>query len=680
VNSSSRDEIRLDGRSVVAEYKNTKVAELTPPQGMATRLLAAVLLLATAVIMSGMSTSGFFTPRITAQFSESVSIDYLLFAAPTERQCLRVTEAYANSISEACPECLLEQMCTPADLHQNLIQALPASSIVAKLPRGVAVYSTTSVELSRDMCTSTAAYDADIECIEGKNTDSLLRSSIDMTRDGWTVLLFTIIALSLIVVASVLRNNTLSPDQKAMTGHRQGSAIATFLADIIAIAVGWLAVTHGLWISDTLPSSRLHNLTTLLMSLILFAWFAVGARHYARRRTLYDELWECINATCIIGLVHVAITGLSQATDLSQVIILWLGATLLIPLCRLLLRIALDDLNLWRRPVVIVGTGPNAASAIKAVTEDFTLGYKVLAVADPDADETLLASIQVETGLPIISTAQLEDLSEKVQVLVALESMQDPQAQHIVHKLIAANRRVHMIPSLRGLPSMGMQVSHFFSHNTVMLTMRNNLSRADFKILKRIFDVVASTIGLLILSPLFLYISFQVKKDGGKAFYGHERVGQQGKPFKCLKFRSMHVESQRMLRELLANDPDARAEWERDFKLKNDPRVTSIGHFIRETSIDELPQLINVLRGEMSLVGPRPIIEEELARYGDYKAFYLRVRPGITGLWQVSGRSDTSYDERVGLDVWYTQNWSLVYDVAILFKTVGVVLGRKGAY
>jgi undecaprenyl-phosphate galactose phosphotransferase len=169
-------------------------------------------------------------------------------------------------------------------------------------------------------------------------------------------------------------------------------------------------------------------------------------------------------------------------------------------------------------------------------------------------------------------------------------------------------------------------------------------------------------------------------QDGGPAFYGHERVGKKGKPFKCLKFRSMHIDSQRMLRDLLENDADARVEWERDFKLKDDPRVTSIGKFIRESSIDELPQLINVFRGEMSLVGPRPIITEELERYGDFQQFYLRVSPGITGLWQVSGRSDTSYDERVGLDVWYTQNWSIVYDIAILFKTVGVVFGKKGAY
>ena len=142
MNSSSNDDIRLDGRSVVAEYKNTKVAELTPAQGMATRLLAATLLLMTVVIMSGVSTSAFFTPRVTAQFSENVSIDYLLFAAPTKRQCLRVTEAYANSIRGACPECLLEQMCTPADLHHNVIETLPANSIVAKLPRGVFPFQT----------------------------------------------------------------------------------------------------------------------------------------------------------------------------------------------------------------------------------------------------------------------------------------------------------------------------------------------------------------------------------------------------------------------------------------------------------------------------------------------------------------------------------------------------------
>ncbi len=142
----------------------------------------------------------------------------------------------------------------------------------------------------------------------------------------------------------------------------------------------------------------------------------------------------------------------------------------------------------------------------------------------------------------------------------------------------------------------------------------------------------------------------------------------------------MRVDSEEQLRLLLASDPGVREEWERDFKLRNDPRITSIGQFLRQTSLDELPQLFNVIRGEMSLVGPRPVIKAELARYGSDVDYFLMVRPGITGLWQVSGRNEVDYDTRVYLDTWYVKNWSMWYDVAILFKTIKVVFQRKGAY
>ncbi|HCD8637114.1 TPA: sugar transferase, partial [Escherichia coli] len=168
--------------------------------------------------------------------------------------------------------------------------------------------------------------------------------------------------------------------------------------------------------------------------------------------------------------------------------------------------------------------------------------------------------------------------------------------------------------------------------------------------------------------------------DGGPAIYSHERIGKGGKIFKCLKFRSMVTNSKEVLEDLLSKDIQAKQEWEATFKLKNDPRITKIGHFLRRTSLDELPQLFNVLKGEMSLVGPRPIITAELEKYNDEVAYYLLSKPGMTGLWQVSGRSDVDYETRVYLDTWYVKNWSMWNDIAILFKTIGVVLKKDGAY
>ncbi|WP_027795705.1 sugar transferase [Paraburkholderia acidipaludis] len=200
------------------------------------------------------------------------------------------------------------------------------------------------------------------------------------------------------------------------------------------------------------------------------------------------------------------------------------------------------------------------------------------------------------------------------------------------------------------------------------------------RLVKRGFDIVVCLILIAALLPVLLALALIVKSDGGPALYGHTRVGRHGRKFRCLKFRSMVVNSEAVLKELLASDPAARAEWEREFKLKHDVRVTRIGRFLRRTSLDELPQLWNVLRGEMSLVGPRPIVDQELERYGVDRSYYLMATPGITGLWQVSGRCDTDYATRVSLDVSYVKNWSLHRDIGILFKTFVVVIRGNGAY
>lgn len=182
------------------------------------------------------------------------------------------------------------------------------------------------------------------------------------------------------------------------------------------------------------------------------------------------------------------------------------------------------------------------------------------------------------------------------------------------------------------------------------------------------------------LSPVLLVIALLIwRTDGAPVLFGHYRVGVNGKLFRCLKFRSMRLDSAAVLAEILRTDPLARAEWQRDQKLLNDPRITAIGHVLRKTSLDELPQLFNVLRGDMHLVGPRPVTVGELTRYGNVRWHYVSVPPGITGLWQVSGRNNTSYDERVSLDRRYVESRSAALDAAILLKTVRVVLLREGA-
>ena len=199
------------------------------------------------------------------------------------------------------------------------------------------------------------------------------------------------------------------------------------------------------------------------------------------------------------------------------------------------------------------------------------------------------------------------------------------------------------------------------------------------KIIKRVIDIIGSLALLVLFSPLFLVVALMVSLDGGPVFYRHKRIGRDGKPFGCLKFRTMILGAEACLNEYLSYHPEQRREWEQDQKLAFDPRVTAIGNVLRRLSLDELPQLVNVLVGEMSLVGPRPVTEGELKHYGAAASAYLAVRLGLTGPWQVSGRNDVSYATRVAMDEAYVRNFSLWNDIVILLRTPGVVLSKKGA-
>ncbi|MFA7412980.1 MAG: sugar transferase [Rhizobium sp.] len=198
---------------------------------------------------------------------------------------------------------------------------------------------------------------------------------------------------------------------------------------------------------------------------------------------------------------------------------------------------------------------------------------------------------------------------------------------------------------------------------------------------KRGFDVFIASMALLVLCPIFLMLMALVKfSDGGRVFYGHCRIGHSGRPFRCLKFRTMREDGDRILKKYLETNPSAYEEWRATRKLQHDPRVTIVGGVLRKLSLDELPQLINIIRGEMSIVGPRPIVEDELEFYDAAAHYYLRTRPGLTGLWQVSGRNDVSYESRVALDSHYVENWSLITDIKIIGMTVPAVCLARGSY
>ena len=418
--------------------------------------------------------------------------------------------------------------------------------------------------------------------------------------------------------------------------------------------------------------------TFSLMAFITVGWIWVVHRHYAYRKPFWDELKDIYSTLFIVSLLNLALLVFIERTpSLETWLYICIILTFCFPLFRYICKKLLRFLGTWDMCCVIIGNSENAKGAYRAISSEINLGYKVKAFIDP------LGRIPVLTEkVGYITEQQLfEHLDEYQKVFIALENNQSELMEYWMRRLARVGfRNVSIIPSLRGVPLYGAEISHFFSYEAIILRIHNNLAKRSARLVKRTFDIIASA-GLLILSfPLFVYLFFKIRQDGGSATYSQTRIGRNGKAFHCHKFRTMVTNSGEVLRNLLATDEDIRKEWYRDYKLKNDPRITKVGGFLRKTSLDELPQLWNVFKGDMSLVGPRPVIRQELKFYGDDITYYYMVRPGLSGLWQVSGRSDTDYSTRVYLDTWYVKNWSLWNDIAILAKTANVVIRGKGAY
>lgn len=407
----------------------------------------------------------------------------------------------------------------------------------------------------------------------------------------------------------------------------------------------------------------------ILAGFALFVFFALG--HYRLPLPAWTA-YRHVVTVCLIMLLAEGFLVYAAKYHLSRLWLVntWLITALTIPFGRAVARRILDRRGLWRIPSLVVGTGDLAVHVRNAFTADSAMGYEVIDVVDP----FLMQSPQ--TG------RVWADLCEKRGarfVILALSAEEMIAYGDLLSDLVRERLPFAVIPSLGGLPILGFDQLSFIGRDFMLLVARNNLGQPLRRLVKLVFDLVVASLLVLICLPLFLLFALLISRDGGPVLFRHRRVGRNGRPFDCLKFRTMVPDAQQILERHLAESPAAAAEWEQNFKLRNDPRITPIGRFLRSTSLDEVPQLLNVLRGEMSLVGPRPVTQQELSYYGRDVMFYLETRPGITGLWQVSGRSDTSYEQRVMFDTWYAKNWSLWQDIAILAKTVPVVFGRDGA-
>ena len=403
-----------------------------------------------------------------------------------------------------------------------------------------------------------------------------------------------------------------------------------------------------------------------------------------------NELRKSVQAAATAGAIVVLVSQLFPdvlGLPLGNALALALAGTVLAPLARGASKRVLLALGGWGTPVLVIGNGRAATRVTTALQRRQLDGLRPVAVFsdDPHLGEQRLpvGDQRGLAGVPIVGA--IDDAlaygrrSGVDHAIVALPGADPDALQALVERLSRTFRRVQFIPNLATLPSHGVYATDL--DHMLALELRLGLLNPGNRAVKRLLDLTGVLLGAIVAAPAVLLIALAIRLDTpGPVFYTHERIGRGGRRFRMWKFRTMVRDADAVLSDLLARDPAAREEWAQSQKLEHDPRVTRVGGWLRRLSLDELPQLWNVLRGEMSVIGPRPIVDAEVHHYGADLALFSAVPPGISGYWQVSGRSRIPYPERVEYDTYYVRNWSIWLDAVILARTVGVVLRREGAY
>jgi len=346
-------------------------------------------------------------------------------------------------------------------------------------------------------------------------------------------------------------------------------------------------------------------------------------------------------------------------------------ALILLPAAREFARHLFSKNKWFGVPAVIYVSGNSGDVIIERLLKRKDLGYKPCLIID---SKSWIPGEKF--GIPLYPPSESTfNMIKSLGIKVAILCDYDRDTTYIN----TYYRYTIQIPRLNDLSTISTNMRDF--GGILGFSSTHNLTKPFSLFWKRFIDLLLLLLSSPVTIPVTAFVALIVKiTSPGPIFYGHKRIGKNGKEFKCWKFRSMVIDADKQLEKILAENPEMRAEWEKDRKFTNDPRVTKIGKILRKTSIDEIPQFFNILTGEMSFIGPRPVTEPELAKYGKKSDFILSVQPGLSGMWQISGRSDTGYEERVTLDSYYIQNWSVWLDIWIIIKTVYVVLRGKGAY
>ena len=396
-----------------------------------------------------------------------------------------------------------------------------------------------------------------------------------------------------------------------------------------------------------------HNLSVYLsFPLIYIATLSMLAYEgvYTKRYDFWHESRQIIKAlllSFILVLAFLAMTKSIHQYSRATIVFIFICMILFIPFFKIIIKKLLYRIGLWQKEASVYSNDPFVTQEIFG---NHYLGY-------------------VKSSKP-------------KTVFINSKNTDANQLHNIIGEEIHKTDEVIFIPLIDEYDLTQSMIYQLSNTRTNLIVYQNRLKSKYRAMVHIIFNYLLAIVLLPVLLPTIGIIAILIKRESpGPVFFAHMRVGKHGKLIPTLKFRSMYQDAQERLEKLLETDPKIREEWEKNFKLKDDPRVTKIGTILRKTSLDELPQIFNVLKGEMNFVGPRPVIQQEIDQYYKEDAdYYFMVKPGITGLWQVSGRSDTDYDFRVATDRWYVSNWSLWLDIVILFKTVKTVLKRDGAY
>ena len=452
-----------------------------------------------------------------------------------------------------------------------------------------------------------------------------------------------------------------------------------FTCDVVTLSVLFaVAVTGRHLITPTYSLASYFDMSPCMLMLLGTFW--IQGLYPGTLLHPAEEMRRTFSAITFVFLLMASASFLwrnAEAYSRAVFLVTWVIGAPVVLFTRQLARVAFAREDWWGVSALVIGSGPSAQRIIRGLRGG-KRGVKVMGVVSDENPQSWPRDLPPILG-DISHASTLARARAARYVVLAMPEKSSLELRQIIQHHCAGFSHVLLIPDLPGLCSLDISAREVGGEVGFELPQR--LFHRGAATSKRALDIALSSTALLFLSPLFIAVGLAIKLTSrGPIFFGHHRNGRTGSSFKALKFRTMVPEAARALAEHLASHPEECFEWQRNQKLKSDPRVTRVGKWLRRFSLDELPQLVNVLRGDMSLVGPRPIVESEVVKYGSGYDLYTRVRPGITGLWQVSGRNNTTYDARVAFDEYYVRNWSIWIDAYILIRTVKVVLTAEGAY